>query len=158
MEIMVLRSAMGFDPQKLQWKIKQQETVQEHGLDPKIIKEQLGQSMYTDHIQFVTSLHQLTRSNSTIMTLLFVIEIFAPDRPNIVSKEEIMRAQEKFTMWLRLYLESVMPVIEARSLYPKLLGKLADVRQLGESSSKLASHLDITKLEPLLVEVFNLQK
>ena len=160
MEIMVLRSAMGFDMSQHQWKIQEniQNQAQEHKLDPRIIKEQLGQSMYREHVKFVTSLHQLTRSDRTIMTLLFVIELFSPDRANIGNKEGIAGAQEKFSYWLQCYLQSIMSVNEAKVLYPKLLVKLLDVRNLGESSAKLASHLDIQKLEPLLIEVFNLQK
>lgn len=158
MEIMVLRSAMGFDPTDHKWKVKQLQDMKEHNLDPSIIKEQLGTGMYTEHVKFVKTLHQLTSSNTTIMTLMFVIEIFSPDRPNLKNTEAVTKAQDKFSCWLQLYLESVMPVNEARSLYPKLLMKLLDVRDLGESSAKLASHLDITKLEPLLIEVFNLQK
>lgn len=158
MEIMVLRSAMGFDPTDHKWKVKQLQDMKEHNLDPSIIKEQLGTGMYTEHVKFVKTLHQLTSSNTTIMTLMFVIEIFSPDRPNLKNTEAVTKAQDKFSCWLQLYLESVMPVNEARGLYPKLLMKLLDVRDLGESSAKLASHLDITKLEPLLIEVFNLQK
>ncbi|XP_045189324.1 nuclear hormone receptor HR96-like isoform X3 [Mercenaria mercenaria] len=158
MEIMVLRSAMGFDPTNHKWKVKQLQDTKEHNIDPSIIKEQLGTGMYTEHVKFVKSLHELTLSNSTIMTLVFVIEIFSPDRPSLKNTEAVTQAQEKFTHWLQMYLESIMPVREARILYPKLLMKLLDVRNLGESSAKLASHLDITKLEPLLIEVFNLQK
>lgn len=158
MEILVLRSAMGFDPNNQGWKLKQVQDMKEHKLDPSIIKEQLGTGMYVEHVKFVKSIHQLTLSNRTIMTLMFVIEIFSPDRPNLKNVEAVNKAQEKFTQWLRIYLESIMPVSEAQSLYPKLLMKLLDVRNLGESSAQLASHLDITKLEPLLIEVFSLQK
>lgn len=160
MEIMVLRSAMGFDMSQHQWKVREttENQAREHNMDPRIIQEQLGQSMYREHVKFVTSLHQLTRSDRTIMTLLFVIELFSPDRANLGNKESIGEAQEKFTYWLQCYLKSIMPANEAKSLYPKLIVKLLDVRNLGESSAKLASHLDIKKLEPLLIEVFNLQK
>ena len=159
MEIMVLRSAMGFDPQNLKWKFKEQnKDAAEHKLDPSIIKEQLGSTMYKDHVQFVSGLHNLTRSNRTVMTLMFVIEIFSPDRPNLANKEAVLKAQAKFTGWLQCFLESIMPPHEAQELYPKLLLKMMEVRNLGESSAKLASNLDISKLEPLLIEVFSLQK
>ncbi|KAL4231392.1 hypothetical protein ACF0H5_008971 [Mactra antiquata] len=158
MEILVLRSAMGFDPSNHGWKLKQMQDMKEHKLDPSIIKEQLGTGMYMEHIKFVRSIHELTRSNRTVMTLMFVIEIFSPDRPNLKCVEAVATAQEKFTLWLKVFLQSIMPVSEAHTLYPKLLMKLLDVRNLGESSAQLASHLDITKLEPLLIEVFSLQK
>ncbi|XP_052227193.1 nuclear hormone receptor HR96-like isoform X2 [Dreissena polymorpha] len=160
MEIMVLRSAMGFDPQNLKWKVREQQAKEsgEIKLDPSIIKEHLGSSMYTDHIQFVKGLHQLTRSDRTVMTLMFVIEIFSPDRANLKNTESVKQTQDKFTRWLQLYLESTMPIVEAERLYPELLKKMLEVRSIGDASAKLASNLDISKLEPLLIEVFNLQK
>jgi hypothetical protein len=158
MEIMVLGSAIGFDPKNHMWKVKQMQDTKERYIDPSIIKEQLCTGMYTEHMKFVKTLHQLTMSNNTIMTLMFVIEIFSPDRPNVKNLEAITQARGKFTHWLQMYLESIMPLCEARTLYQKLLMMLLDVRNLGESGAKLASHLDITKLEPLLIEVFDLQK
>lgn len=158
MEIMVLRSAMGFDSRAMQWKLKSNAGGNEKRIDPTVIQKNLGTGMYVEHVKFIRSLNELTQANKTIMTLLFVIELFSSDRPNLINKDLVSKGQEKFSTWLRAYLESQIPVGEARILYPKLLMKLLDVRSLGESSAQLASHLDITRLEPLLVEVFNLQK
>lgn len=157
MEIMVLRSAMGIDPDQMKWNVKKQDS-SEHKIDPSIIKEQLGMDMYNEHVKFVRGLHQLTNSNRTVMTLLFVVGIFAPDRSNVSNKEGVAFAKEKYKGWLQQYLESIMPVSKARYLANDLLLKLSEVRNIGESSAKLAANLDITKLEPLLIEVFNLQK
>ncbi|XP_076104424.1 vitamin D3 receptor-like isoform X2 [Mytilus galloprovincialis] len=158
MEIMVLRSAMGFDSCAMQWKVKTNQQEGEKRLDPTVIQKNLGTGMYVEHVKFIRSLNEITRANKTIMTLLFVIELFSSDRPNLINKDLVSKGQEKFSTWLRAYLESQIPVGEAKIIYPKLLMKLLDVRSLGESSAQLASHLDITRLEPLLVEVFNLQK
>lgn len=161
MEIMVLRSVMGFDAQAMAWKVRggsaQTNSICETKLSPEMIKS-MDTSMYSDHVKFVMSLNQLTKANKTILTLLFVIELFSSDRPSLKNKELVAKGQEKFSTWLQAYLESIYPVNEARQLYPKLLMKLLDVRSLGESSAQLASHLDITRLEPLLVEIFSLQK
>ncbi|XP_062611264.1 nuclear hormone receptor HR96-like isoform X1 [Saccostrea cucullata] len=161
MEIMVLRSVMGFDSQSMGWKVRgglsQNNKICETQLSPEMIKT-MDTHMYSDHVKFVMSLNQLTKANKTILTLLFVIELFSSDRPCLKNKELVAKGQEKFSTWLQAYLESIYPVSEARQLYPKLLMKLLDVRSLGESSAQLASHLDITRLEPLLVEIFSLQK
>ncbi|XP_071091081.1 vitamin D3 receptor-like isoform X1 [Haliotis cracherodii] len=155
MEIFVLRSAMGFDKQQQMWKYKMG-TGTTSKLSPTIIKDTLGHEMYTEHVKFVKSFHVLTGSNRIVMMLLFIIELFSSDRPNLKNKALVAKGQEKYSMWLQTYLESLYSVTEARSLYPKLLLKLLDVRNLGETSSQLASQLDVSKLEPLLVEVFNL--
>ncbi|KAH3818023.1 uncharacterized protein LOC127831083 [Dreissena polymorpha] len=157
---MVLQSAMGFDPQNLNWKVRVQQAKEsgEIKLDPSIIKDHLGSSMYTDHIQFVKGLHQLTRSDRTVMTLMFVIEFFSPDRANLENTDSVKQTHDKFKRWLQQYLESTMPVVEAERLYPELLKKFLEVKSIGEASAKLASNLDISKLKPLLIEVFNLKK
>ncbi|XP_048747470.2 nuclear hormone receptor HR96-like isoform X4 [Ostrea edulis] len=161
MEIMVLRSVMGFDAQAMAWKVRgasmQSNNICESNLSPEMIKT-MDTGVYSEHVKFVMSLNQLTKANKTILTLLFVIELFSSDRPSLKNKELVAKGQEKFSTWLQAYLESIYPVSEARQLYPKLLMKLLDVRSLGESSAQLASHLDITRLEPLLVEIFSLQK
>ena len=171
MEIMVLRSAMGFDSGSMGWKVRgaiPQDSdggdgggggggVKETKLSPEMIRA-LDSGMYMEHVRFVMSLNELTKANKTILTLLFVIELFSSDRPSLKNKELVSKGQEKFSTWLKSYLESIYPISEARQIYPKLLMKLLDVRSLGESSAQLASHLDITRLEPLLVEIFSLQK
>ncbi|XP_050398810.1 vitamin D3 receptor isoform X1 [Patella vulgata] len=154
MEIFVLRSAMAFDKEKEKWKYKDEGGKKE--LDPKIIASALSSDMYSSHIQFVRSLHELINSNRLILMLLFIIELFSPDRPNLKNKEHVARSQEKYSQWLKAYMESVYPVQTAKVLYPKVLMKLTDVRNLGAESAKLAAHVDISKLAPLQKEMFDL--
>lgn len=156
MEIFVLRSAMGFDSQEGKWKFK--DSLGKGSLDPSIIAETLGSSMFSSHIRFLFSIKELTNGDRLILLLLFIIELFSSDRPNLTNKEMVSKSQEKYSEWLKKYLDSIFPPIHARSLYPRLLMKLLDVRNLGEASAQLASQLDISRMEPLLVEVFNLKK
>lgn len=161
MEMFVLRSAMGFDLKSGGWKHRKQSIegqVTEGKLDTHKVQSQLGSKLYMDHMMFVHSIHELTSSNRMVLMLLFVIDLMSSDRPNLNNKLLVSQGQEKFSMWLKAYLESVLTVGEARVLYPKLLMKLLDVRSLGEESSQMASSLDISRLEPLLVEVFDLNK
>lgn len=162
MEMFVLRSAMGFDLKMGVWKHKKlsmtSSTTTEGKLDTQTVQNHIGSKMYVEHINFVSSIHQLTNSDRVILMLLFVIDLMSSDRPNLCNKLLVSQGQEKFSMWLKAYLESIYTVAEARVLYPKLLMKLLDVRSLGEESSQMAATLDITKLEPLLVEVFDLKK
>ncbi|XP_041368868.1 nuclear hormone receptor HR96-like [Gigantopelta aegis] len=155
MEIFVLRSAMGFDDNKQQWKYKTADG-QKNSLDPDVIKKSISKDMYLKHMHFVKCLREMTRSDRVIMVLLFIIELFSPDRHGLVNKLTVSQGQEKYSMWLKAYLESVNSVFEAHQLYPKLLLMLRDVRSLGEESAMIASKLDIGKLDPLLREVFSM--
>ncbi|KAL8609851.1 hypothetical protein ACOMHN_020686 [Nucella lapillus] len=161
MEMFVLRSAMAFDMKKGGWKYRTQQqsgSVSEGLVNAESINSNLGSRMYSDHMTFLLGIHQLSSSDRIVLMLLFVIGLMAADRPCVVNKALVSQAQEKFSMWLRAYLESTHTIGEAQTLYPKLMMKLIDVRHLGEASSQLASSLDISRLEPLLVEVFDLKQ
>ena len=155
MEIFVLRSAMGFDDNKQQWKYQTPDG-QKNSLNPDVIKKSISQDMYEKHMHFVKGLREMTRSDRIIMMLLFVIELFSPDRAGLLDTALVARGQEKYSAWLRAYLDAAGPVSEARQLYPRLLLTLRDVRSLGEESAMIASKLDVDKLDPLLREVFNM--
>jgi hypothetical protein len=54
MEIMVLRSAMGFDSRAMQWKVKSTAGAGEKRLDPTVIQKNLGTGMYVgDFLQVI---------------------------------------------------------------------------------------------------------
>lgn len=160
MEMFVLRSAMAFDARSSAWKFRMQsqQRTDVSAIDSHVIQKNLGSNMYLEHMRFVQSIHELTRSDRIVLMLLFVIDLMSSDRPNLSNQVVVSKAQEKFSMWLKAYLESILTVGEARHVYPKLLMKLLDVRNLGEESSQLAAKLDISKLEPLLVEIFDLKQ
>ncbi|CAG5131151.1 unnamed protein product [Candidula unifasciata] len=162
MEMFVLRSAMGFDSKNNGWKFKFQQSSEpnapkgEGKLDSTVINT-LGSSMFMQHMNFVRQLQEISGNNRTVLMLLFIIDLMSPDRANLTDKQKVSQSQERHSLWLKAYLESVHTVAEAKVIYPKLLVKLLDVRDLGEESCHMASTLDITNLEPLLVEVFDLK-
>ncbi|ESO91090.1 hypothetical protein LOTGIDRAFT_122526, partial [Lottia gigantea] len=155
MEIFILRSAMSFDKNSEKWKYSDTEGKKQ--MDPRVIATALSPDMYSSHMIFVTSLLELIKSDRYILLLLFVIELFSPDRQLVKNKESVTRSQEKYSNYLKVYLESIYPVRKAQTLYPKILMKLIEVRSLGEESAKLAANLDVTKVEPLGQEMFNLK-
>lgn len=156
MEIMILRSAISLDTNTEKWKYRIAGGGRDQ-LDSSVIQRAMGSPMYSEHIRFIKSLIELTQNNKMVMMLLFLIELFSTDRPHIVDTHFVAEGQEKYSLWLKSYLESIYPVHEAANLYPKLLMKLTDVRNLGEFSAQIASQIDISRMEPLLVEVFNLE-
>lgn len=164
MEMFVLRSAMGFDSKSNGFKFKMLQGTDpdapkiEGKVDSTVINNTLGSSMFIQHITFVRQLLEVSGKDRTVLMLLFIIELMSPDRAHLVETKQVMQSQKRHSMWLKAYLESVHTVAKANSLYPKLLEKLQDVRNLGQESCQMASHLDITNLEPLLVEVFDLNR
>ncbi|XP_064633827.1 oxysterols receptor LXR-alpha-like isoform X2 [Lineus longissimus] len=165
MEVMILRGALKFDMVALSFKFSQAQgsEVAAGQINSKLIEKNLGKAdspagQYNgDAVQFFMSLNELVGGDKTAILLLLVIELFSPDRANLEGKIKVEAAQEQYSYLLQLHIQSKYPPEEARILYPKLLMKLVEVRELGELSSKAASRLDIQSVEPLLVEVFSLQ-
>ncbi|KAH9524785.1 hypothetical protein Btru_027816 [Bulinus truncatus] len=164
MEIFYLRSAISFDAKNSGWKFKMQQMYapqvpkeQEGKVDSSIINN-VSSSMFMHHMSFVHQLQELSKKDRIVLMLLFIIELMSPSRPHLVNVRQVSISQERHSMWLKAYLESVNTVAEAKVIYQELLLKLQDVRSLGKESCEMAAQLDITNLEPLLVEVFDLNR
>lgn len=158
MEVIVLRSALNFDAVNHKWKIKCKQNNESTFINASILLKQLGESVYTEHMEFAQSLKLLTNMDSTIIALILVQAIFSPDRPHLKNRAAVIQTRDKFNDWLHRYLQSLLSVKNAQSVYEKILMKLLDMRQLAERFAKMTLNLDAAKLEPLVVEVLVPQK
>lgn len=155
-ELLILRSVLTFDKDK------------QHFLDPlddqesKAMKmEQLeaaesGTGLFEHHMKFVRSLAFDLHADEVTLILLLVISLFSPDRENLFYKDLIAAEQEKYSMLLKRYLESVYSAEEAAGAFPKLLMKLADIRNLNEQHSQVLLRVNPQGIQPLMKEVLDL--
>lgn len=155
-ELLILRSVLTFDKDK------------QHFLDPfddqesKAMKmEQLeaaesGTGLFEHHMKFVRSLAFDLHADEVTLILLLVISLFSPDRDNLFYKDLIAAEQEKYSMLLKRYLESIYPAVEAAVTFPKLLLKLADIRNLNEQHSQVLLRVNPQGIQPLMKEVLDL--
>lgn len=155
-ELLILRSVLTFDKDK------------QHFLDPsdheesKAMKmEQLeaaesGTGLFEHHMKFVRSLAFDLRADEVTLILLLVISLFSPDRDNLVHKELVAVEQEKYSLLLKKYLESVYAADAAAAIFPKLLIKLSDIRNLNEQHSQVLLRVNPQGIQPLMKEVLDL--
>ena len=155
-ELLILRSVITFDKEK------------QHFLDPfdheetKAMKlEQLeraenGTGLFEDHMRFVRSLAFDLCADNTVLILLLVISLFSPDRDNLEYQSLVAAEQERYSALLKNYLESIYPVPTARSLFPRLLMKLTDIRNLNEEHSQVLLKVNPEGIQPLMKEVLDL--
>lgn len=61
-------------------------------------------------------------------------------------------------MLLKRYLESILPETAAKTLFPKLLHKLADVRDLNEKHSLVLLKVNPVGIQPLMKEVLDIDR
>jgi Ligand-binding domain of nuclear hormone receptor len=155
-ELLILRSVITFDAEK------------QHFLDPvdseetsamkleQLEKAETGLGLFDDHMRFVRTLAVDLRADETTLILLLVISLFSPDRDNLEHKDLVAAEQERYSMLLRAYLESVHPLSAARVVYPRLLMTLTDIRNLNEEHSQVLLKVNPEGIQPLMKEVLDL--
>lgn len=155
-ELLILRSVMTFDKEK------------QHFLDPvdheetRAMKlEQLeqaenGTGLFKDQLKFVQSLSVDLNADLTTLILLLVISLFSPDRENLECRNLVAQVQERYTVLLKNYLESIYPMHISRVLLPKLLMKLTDIRNLNEEHTQVLLKVNPEGIQPLMKEVLDL--
>jgi nuclear receptor subfamily 1 group I len=155
-ELLILRSVITFDAEK------------QHFLDPvdreetsamkleQLQRAETGTGLFDDHMHFVRTLAVDLRADETTLILLLVISLFSPDRDNLEHKELVAAEQERYSLLLRSYLESLYPPSVSRLLYPRLLMTLTDIRNLNEEHSQVLLKVNPEGIQPLMKEVLDL--
>lgn len=85
----------------------------------------------------------------------FLSDPFPPDRPGLVDVPLVEQLQESIVQALRLHLLANHP--DDNFLFPRLLQKLADLRELVTEHAQLVQEIKTTEdasLHPLLQEIY----
>jgi hypothetical protein len=155
-ELLILRSVITFDRDK------------QHFLDPGDIPDKSamnlnqlekaeGSGLFKDHMKFVKNLALDLRADETMLILLLVISLFSPDRPNVLNKSLVSQEQDRYSQLLQRYLDSRYPYPIGRAMYPRLLMKLTDIRNLNEEHSQVLLKVNPEGIQPLMQEVLDLR-
>ncbi|XP_012061541.1 PREDICTED: nuclear hormone receptor HR96 [Atta cephalotes] len=153
-EMMILRSAINYDPDKDMWKIPHsQESMSSIKVD--VLKEAKG-NLYAEHARFVRTFDRRWRDENIIL-ILSAIALFTPDRPRVVHGDVIKLEQNSYYYLLRRYLESVYPGCEAKSTFLKLIQKISELHKLNDEVVGVYLNVNPSSVEPLLIEIFDLK-
>lgn len=176
-ELLIIRSVLSFDQERQQFldasdnpnvgamtldqfkaaAMRSDSGMTEPGTPP-AIDPLLQFSLIEDYMKFVKVLAIDLKADETMLILLLLISLFSPDRPNLDLKDVVSREQERYALLLQRYVESKLPLNEARLLYAKLLMKLTDIRDLNEESSQVFLNMSTETIQPLMKEVLDLKK
>jgi nuclear receptor subfamily 1 group I len=155
-ELLILRSVLTFDKEK------------QHFLDPvdrpetramnidQLRAAESGTGLFDAHMKFVRTLAIDLHADETTLILLLVISLFSPDRGRLICEPIIAAQQQEYCMLLQRYLQSRYPPSVARSLFPRLLMTLTDIRNLDEEHSHVLLKVNPEGIQPLMKEVFDL--
>ncbi|KAK3610425.1 hypothetical protein CHS0354_016599 [Potamilus streckersoni] len=168
-ELLILRSVISFDKEKNIWldpfdkegcamTPEQLKTGFDHkpGETENFPPFAAGSGIFDEHMKFVKSIAIDLKADETALILLLMLSLFSPDRPCVVDKEYVSREQDKYALLLQRYLESKHPCHIARMIYPKLLMKLTDIRNLNEEHSQVLLKMNPEGIQPLMKEVMDL--
>ncbi|KDR10212.1 nuclear hormone receptor HR96 isoform X2 [Zootermopsis nevadensis] len=153
-EILILRSAMTYDPDTDLWKIPHTQEYLNVKVD--VLKEASG-NIYEEHQRFLRTFDPRWRTDENIMLILSAITLFTPDRPRVVHHDVIKLEQNSYYYLLRRYLESIYPGCEARSVFLKLIQKISELHRLNDDHVRVYLDVNPKDVEPLLIEIFDLK-
>ena len=154
-ELLILRSVITFDKEKQHF-LEGADREDQSAMNLEQLKKAEG-GLFEDHMNFVKSLAVDLNADQTTLILLLVVSLFSPDRPNLFNKQLVWQEQERYSMLLKKYLETKYPVSWARGIYPKLLMKLTDIRNLNEEHSQVLLKVNPEGIQPLMQEVLDLR-
>ncbi|XP_033218987.1 uncharacterized protein LOC117174222 isoform X3 [Belonocnema kinseyi] len=153
-EMMILRSAINYDPRNHVWKIPHtQERMSNIKVD--VLKEAKG-NLYAEHAKFVRTFDPRWRDENIIL-ILSAIALFTPDRSKVVHSDVIKLEQNSYYYLLRRYLESMYSGCEAKSTFLKLIQKISELHRLNEEVVGVYLNVNPSSVEPLLIEIFDLK-
>lgn len=154
-ELLILRSVITFDKEKQHF-LEGQDQEETSAMSMEQLKNAEG-GLFEDHMNFVKSLAVDLEADQPTLILLLIVSLFSPDRPNLFNKDLVWQEQERYSMLLKRYLETRYPHHVARTIYPKLLMKLTDIRNLNEEHSQVLLKVNPEGIQPLMQEVLDLR-
>ncbi len=155
-ELLILRSVITFDKEKQHF-LDPLDSEDQSAMNLDQLRKAEGTGLFDDHMKFVKSLAVDLQADQISLILLLVISLFSPDRPNLFHKQLVSEEQEKYSMLLKKFLESKLPYPTARAIYPRLLMKLTDIRNLNEEHSQVLLKVNPEGIQPLMQEVLDLR-
>ncbi|XP_031351360.1 nuclear hormone receptor HR96 isoform X1 [Photinus pyralis] len=154
-EMMILRSAMDYDPTRRTWRIPHsQESLSNLKVD--VLKLAKG-NIYQEHERFIKTFDPQWRSDENVILILCAITLFTPDRPRVIHQDVIKLEQNSYYYLLRRYLESVYPGCTAKSTFLKLIQKISELHKLNDEVINVYLNVNPSEVEPLLIEIFDLK-
>lgn len=98
----------------------------------------------------------MVRKDSHLVALMQVLCLFAPDRPRLSDRQSVSNIYDRYILLLKHYLEARHGFTRGRTLLAAILTNLAELQALTDNYGHILLHVDPSKVDPLILEVFNL--
>lgn len=152
-EVLILRSAKMFDTSRQGWSVVK--GGKQHSVSAASLKfgDDESMSFFGQYQRFATTLLSATQRDNVVLMLMIVMVVLSPDRSSLQAKEVVTQAQEMYADLLMEYINMRYP---KERMFAKVLQKLADIRDLNETHTRMLMHMKVEELEPLVVEIFDM--
>ncbi|VDK34423.1 unnamed protein product [Taenia asiatica] len=146
-----IRSASHYDVVKDVWLTPKGE------IPTSILKIATGmQNLYEEHAKYCRNFADVVKRDSHLVALMQVLCLFAPDRPRLSDRQSVSNIYDRYILLLKHYLEARHGFTRGRTLLAAVLTNLAELQALTDNYGHILLHVDPSKVDPLILEVFNL--
>ncbi|XP_023225253.1 thyroid hormone receptor beta-like isoform X1 [Centruroides vittatus] len=145
LELCFIRGAYAYDERHCCWPDKRKSLYRDSPiLVFEDMKKLVSPTLYEKHMKFIYSVKELEPDEPTIM-LLLVIVLLSPDRQGLDKVDVVASEQERFYILMKSYMNWRYGPENTTILYPKLLLRLPDLRELADAHTDY--HLRLAKEE-----------
>ncbi len=150
--ILLVRSVSLYDSDRDVW------VTPRGDIPTEILKNATGfVQLHDDHVSYCKSIKMIIRDDLMIVVILLVIVLFSPEGPYVINREVVSNIQDKYLVLLKHYLESKYTYIRAAEMYPQLMSKLKELKELAEIHGKYLLDVNPSEIEPIMLEILDLK-
>ncbi|KAF8563509.1 hypothetical protein P879_05095 [Paragonimus westermani] len=146
-----LLSARHYDVEKDVWLTPKGE------VSTQILKVATGiDKFYEEHTKYCRDFNALVAQDSNLVALMQALCLFTPDRPCLDARQTVANVHDRYYLLLKHYLEAKVGFARGRAMLAAVLTNLGQLEALTMNYGHMLMQLDPTKVDPLLMEIFNL--
>jgi len=150
--ILLLRSVSVYDIKRDVWGTPKGD------IPTEILKNATGYvQLHTDHINYCRSIKTLIRDDLTILVILIAAVLFSPEGPHVMSRELVSNIQDRYIVLLKHYLESKYTYNRAADMFPQLISKMKELKELAEVHGRVLLDVNPSEIEPIMLEILDLK-
>ena len=152
LHILLLRSVSLYDSVRDVW------VTPKGDIPTEILKNATGYiQLHNDHVNYCKSFKSLIGDDLTIIVILLAVMLFSPEGVHVVTRGVVANVQDKYLVLLKHYLESQYGYAHAAQIFPDLMAKLKELKDLAEVHSKYLLDLNPSDVEPIMLEILDLK-
>ena len=150
--MLLLRSVSAYDNERDLWVTARGE------IPTDILKNATGFDRLHDlHVKYCKSIRSIVKDDTTIIVMLIVIALFAPEGPHVITRALVSNIQDKYLVLLKHYLESKYMYDRAAEMFPQLMSKMKELKEVAEDHGKYLLDVNPTEIEPIMLEILDLK-